>query len=333
MVQRRCAALVMIVLGVGTTTSVLAQSAPVSKDPESTLVGRENAACQATETIALDRWLTCQHIKVRESFEDDQSEQRPAVFAFESGNSEKNYYKVDVGVRFRANQLFESLLWYPALEVHRSSETQEPINNKSAALKLEYYPFPGDASGPGLALPTRAVKPFFLLDGKATLDSQGHTTTGSTSLLLSFRTSGQFPFPPPGQGVRCGAARLVCFRYHPYLGVEHFNHLRVGPEEDGNRFSGQFAVGKLSIELYPIPLPAFRPLEILARGEYRNRLTSDNSVAREAYSWSAQVNWYLDKGQSIALGLDYEDGRSPDNNFVLAHRYGLSIKLKLNQVD
>lgn len=325
---------VLVALGLGAASGEsIAQEAPVSRNSAERITGREDSSCKGDDLVALARWFTCHHIKVRESFESEQAEKKPAVIAFDSGNSEADYYKVDVGVRFRANQLFESLLWYPTVELHRSTAEKEPINKKSAALKLEYYPSPGDATGGGLPRPVRRIKPFFLLEGKATRDSQAHQTVGSASLLTSFRTSGQFAFPGPGQGVRCGSAKLVCFRYRPYFGIEHFNRLKVGPEGATSDFDGSFAVGKVGVEIYPIPLETFRPLEILMEGQYRNRLNSNDAVKRETYSWSAQLNWYLDEAQSIAIGVDYEDGRSPDNNFVYGHRYGIALKFKLNTVD
>lgn len=302
-------------------------SADVTSAESLRAVAKEQEECRSDDLTGLARWFACRRIKVRKSFDSEQDEAKPASAAFESGSSD-DYYKIDVGARLKPDTLGENTLWYPVLEFHRSSQTAEQINKKALALKLEYYPFAGDGSGPGLQVPTQAsVKPYVLLDGRATRDSVNHQTVGSLEALVSFRSAGPVKFGP-GRPHRCGGAALHCFRWRPYLGLEHLNRLAVGPEGNQSDFDGNLGVAKLDLESYPLPGAGYRVLELLVGAEYRNRLSSDIIIPEHSYAWSAELNWYLDKAQSIAIGIDYEDGRSPATNFVSTHRYGLALKFK-----
>lgn len=288
-------------------------------------------ACGDGDAIAFVRWLECRQLVVRKSFESDKDAAMPAALAFESGSKEHDYYNVDIALRINKRQLGSSWIVYPVLEAHRSTQTANKVNNKSGALKLEFSPFKGDIAGSDL-LPvgeSTGLRPYFLFDAKALRDSQNSQSVGNFNAQVALKSIGQVRFGP-GRPLRCGSI-LHCFRYRPFIGLEHFHNLVVGPEDARTRFSGNLGVVRLSIEAYPFANMSFRTVELLAQGEYRNRLSSHETVPDKAYLWSAQVNLYLDKAQSIAIGFDYEDGRGPDSNFVAANRYGLSLKFKFSE--
>jgi hypothetical protein len=223
----------------------------------------------------------------------------------------------------------DSLQLYPTVELHKSSESNNEIDKKSAALKLEYYFMAADGGGTGLGIPQGAsIRPYMLLDTKVTRDSQAHETEGSASVLFSLRSVGPVTFGP-GRPIRCATSdHLHCFRWRPYLGLEHYNRFAVGPDDAKSNFTGNVDVTKVEIEFYPVHAERYRMLEFIAGGEYRNRLSSSDAMPRNATLWTGQLNWYLDKAATVALGADFTNGRGPDNNFVHDNRYGLSIKLK-----
>jgi hypothetical protein len=299
----------------------------------------QNKECTDAQQTALARWLACHDIKVRKAFDGAEAEQQPASVNFESAEGEADFYSVDLGVRFPRYEMSTksaSHFIYPTVEAHRSTSSDEQINKKSVALRYEFFPQVGDVRAPLLPgvlppPPSKATtKPWFVTDVEAVRDSQAHKSFISSSALATLRSAGGGW--RPGQPIRCVKDGPVCARWQPYIGLEYFNDLPVGPEDVRTFYSGSFSLARLNAEFRPFRTFEHAPFELIGTLEYRDRLSSSSRAPASATSWSIEANYYLDAAATVALGLTYSQGRNPTNNFVEEDKYSLALKFKFTDL-
>lgn len=115
----------------------------------------------------------------------------------------------------------------------------------------------------------------------------------------------------------------------PYLGVEQYSNL---PEVIANVSSKtstvdpSYVMARYYLEYWPAAHSAGKGWQFVAAYSYREALNTEG-VQHAAVS-TAGINYYFDEKERFAVGLDYENGRLPTNNFVQIEKTSFSFKAK-----
>jgi hypothetical protein len=120
-------------------------------------------------------------------------------------------------------------------------------------------------------------------------------------------------------------------RYAPYLGIERHTNL-VLEKKNFPTISGVSLTDvafHLQVDLYPFNM-ASRPgwFEIIGTTAVRWKIGGDDAVEDTLVFTSVGANAYFDKARHFAVGVDWENGRKPINNFDRQHNTSVGFKIK-----
>ena len=96
--------------------------------------------------IKASEWMTDKAISLRHSFDGSKNENKPASFSFkEDHKSDNDFINVDVAVKISDYEFLRnsrgSLLLYPKVEWHKSTDSSDLKNKLEGGINLEYIPF------------------------------------------------------------------------------------------------------------------------------------------------------------------------------------------------
>lgn len=278
-------------------------------------------------------WFSRHNVSVRKVFDGTKDEQNPAslFYAREPTGRDREFSSIDVAVKVSEWELLasrpsSSLLVYPVVDYHRSTNAGKLVNKAGAAARIEFRPVglwtPSGADTAGTAVVPGTwwrVAPTFILDGKLARDWQGRTNETRVGLQV-FPTSNLRGLPGSNVRNRRGA---YLGRYYPYVGVEHY---RFGGAAADTSVAAAYA--RLWLEAWPITTPTQQFLQLTAELTSRHRLSGDRTMPRQLSDAALGANLYLDGNGHVAIGVDYANGRDATQRFARRERTSAGLKIK-----
>jgi hypothetical protein len=292
------------------------------------LAAQTPAGQPASEGQVID-WLKANDFSVRKTFDGkSKDESEPARFSYSKASGLEGYWLVDLGIKIKEWELCDctgkSLLLYPVVEWHKTTNTLDPLNKFKIGAALDTHW--GD-------LRTQSVAPVALFKASYERDALNDLNSQIYSVLVGIQgvnKAGGGNTWLPMSHINDVNGNLV-FRYAPFAGLEHFDNLKIDrkglPTIDPTRLTA-FSF-HLQVDLYPLNRPT-NPgwLELVGTFAHRRKIGGDDTVEDSLSFVTASLNVYFDHGRHFAIGGDYEDGRSPKSNFTRQHSTGVALKIK-----
>lgn len=296
------------------------------------LLGASAGAEEPKKRNAIATWLERKGISIRKAVDGSRNESKPAAVTWvDDSTKDGQFYLVDLAVRFRERELVNegdgSLLLYPAVEWHKSTQSGRKADQLSGSLRFEYRPFAlagytSDNKRVPPLVPTqvlRAVSPLILGSIKYSEDlaREDDEIGGSVFLSLTSNKRGL-----PGAAFRSGDGAFRG-RYYPYVGLERFE-----PTIDGTKAGVEFLTARLYFEVYPITSLTHQYMQVVFEYTYRDRIGGDGFSGDSASELSLSVNLYLDDHGNLAIGYDYVKGEDPRNAFLDREISSVALKFR-----
>lgn len=287
-------------------------------------------AAQAPDPIGT--WISSRGIAVRKVFDGTREEQNPAsIFLVREPRAQDPEFSIiDVAVKVREIEwnpwTSASILAYPVVDYHRSTNAAKLVNKSGGAGRIEFRPVglstppPSGAAGPmPAALGTYwGVAPTFIFDAKLSRDWESKKNETKIALQVFPTTNIR---GGPGSSIRRGDGTVVA-RWYPYAGVERYD-LRAA--SDTTFITG---LGRLWLEIWPIATPQLRFLQVIVDATSRHRIGGDVTMPNQLSDLTVGGNLYLDGNGHVGLGVDYANGRDATQRFARRERTTLGLKVK-----
>jgi len=279
-------------------------------------------------------WLKKQGVSVRRTFDGSKNENQPA--SLQMVESEKpqddSYFLADVGVKVAEFEFGRtpdlSLVIYPVLEWHRSTQRDKAVDNTSLSVKGEFRPFPlrlqevaGDApEGVPAGNKGLTIAPTFLGEVGRYWDEAADSSVTKVALSV-FPTSNIEGWP--GSDIRDRNDVFRARYYVPYVGVERWESRGLWEGATGSFFTLRGYV-----EIVPIATTEREYLELIS--DYTHRLLIDgrDPVPNNTSIWTTSLTLYPNGTRHIGIGVDYSSGRDPSKSFNEVRRWSLGLKAK-----
>ena len=292
------------------------------------------AAAQAPDPVG--KWFSDRGIAIRKVFDGSKDEQNPAsIFLVrEPTGKDRTFASIDVAAKVREVEwnpgTSGSVLLYPVVDYHRSTNASTPVDKAGGTARLEVRPVglsvprPPDASGPAPTLVGTywSVAPTFILDAKLSRDwtSQNNEQRYSIQVFPTGLRKGL-----PGSSIR--GPKGTFFRYYPYVGLERY---RFGTS--GTDMTLTAGLARLWLEAWPVPTPTAQFLQMTFDLTGRRRIGNEARLPSQLSDVALGATVYLDgrggDNSHVGIGVEYANGRDVTAQFARRERATIGLKVK-----
>jgi hypothetical protein len=296
-----------------------------------TLLTAHAAAAQTPDPLG--KWFSDRGISIRKVFDGSKEEQNPASIFFvrEPTGKDREFASTDVAAKVSEIEwnpgTSASVILYPVIDYHRSTNAAKLINKAGGSARLELRPVgltaptPPDANAP---LPTLKghywpIAPTVIVDAKLARDWASKTTESRYGVQL-FPTSNIRGLP--GSDFRSGSGAFLG-RYYPYVGVEHH---RFGGSGHDTTLTVSFV--RLWVEMWPITTPTMQFLQLTFDLTSRHRVGGESTMPSQLSDAALGANLYLDGNGHVGVGIEYANGRDAAQRFARRERTTIGLKVK-----
>lgn len=285
-----------------------------------------NLFAQDSTLIKMQSWLTDNNFSIRKTFDGSKNENKPAGVSFQENHKSNNdFFNIDIALKLSQLELLEnkksSLIIYPKLEWHKSTDSTDLKNKIDAGINFEYIPFGLKAPNLPDGLPNDGLKvsPWF----QGTSSFKRNFISNSNEMKFTFQVSlaSNYQFLP-GSEIRDSKGNFRA-RYYPYLGVEHYNLPNFNATGNTEIFSTYYF--RLFSEIWILP----QSLQLTLDGTYRQVLDNNTSIRKKLPLLSTSIYFYPGKQENFAIGYEYLHGYNNDNTFNLVQISSLKLAWKI----
>jgi len=127
------------------------------------------------------------------------------------------------------------------------------------------------------------------------------------------------------------------FYYLPSIGLEHYSKLALKEQQFGQSVqlaapvSGSFYTLALNFFLNPFPATFNEQLTIIGTITQRIRFAGDPSIPKDSTLSQLSLTYFFDRSRNYGFGVDYQNGRDPDRNFVAQTRTSVGLKFQIGK--
>lgn len=310
----------------GVTPVRLMAQVPAPQAPTSAATPRADSA-QAEPVDLLGNWFTKYGLSLRKSFNGTKDEQSPASIFFtrEPTGKDDEFTAIDVGVKVSEVELLarfpsRSLLVYPVLEYHRSTNGAALLNKAGGTGRAEFRPWglrvPSTGSLPGT---WRTWLPLIIVDGQFSRDwgaNANESRFGAQASIAGARAG--WPAAP----IR-DSARAIRARYYPYVGVDRYRYAATTAD-----IWATVAYARLFLEVWPVTTLAQQFVQVTVDAASRQRVGQDPSLPRQLSDVAVAANVFLDGFGHVGIGVEYANGRDATARFARRERTSIALKVK-----
>jgi len=285
-----------------------------------------SSASEVTSAAPIDR--LAQYITVRKSFTGTTKDANaPATIVVETASPGSSDTAVDIGVKGKLPDFGTdpfTLNLSPAIEWHKSTLEENPVDKLSIDATLFVARFLStfnDYIGSDLKY---KIARDFVLDNNP-----------NSIVWRIFYHTGERPGPWPGLHLKLNGEEL--FYYLPSIGIEHYSKLALKEQQFGQSVqlappvSGSFYALALNFFLNPFPATFNEQLSIIGTITQRIRFAGDPSIPKDSTLSQLSLTYFFDRSRNYGFGVDYQNGRDPDRNFVAQTRTSIGLKFQIGK--
>lgn len=272
------------------------------------------------------RWLMENNFSIRKTFDGSKDENKPASLMFRENHKTLNdFFNVDLGVKIAEFELLEntgsSLIFYPKVEWHKSTDSTDFKNKIDAGVNFEFFPFGLKSPHLGADLPNKGavIAPWF--QGTSSFKRNIIDKVFETKLALQMSFASNYDFLP-GTPLR-DKNHEFRLRYYPFFGVE-YNRL---PDLVSKGITEEFASYFIRIfaEIWIIP----RTIQLNIDGTYRHIINNKSSIRTWLPIAKPSIYFYPGKQEVIGVGFEYRNGYDTDARFQLVELTSITLNVKI----
>jgi len=87
----------------------------------------------------------------------------------------------------------------------------------------------------------------------------------------------------------------------------------------------------LNFFLNPFPATFNEQLSIIGTITQRIRFAGDPSIPKDSTLSQLSLTYFFDRSRNYGFGVDYQNGRDPDRNFVAQTRTSIGLKFQIGK--
>lgn len=279
-------------------------------------------------------WLKEHGIAVRRTFDGSKNESQPASLQMVESDKpqDDSYFLADAAIKVGELELDPtpamSLVFYPVLEWHRSTQQDKAVDNTSLSVKGEFRPFllrmqpvPGTPpAGVPAVNPGWTVAPTFMGEVGRYWDEEADSSVTKFALSV-FPTSNIEGLP--GSDIRDRSDAFRARYYAPYVGVERWESKGLWEGE-----AASFMTLRGYLEAVPLGTREREYLELISEYTHRWRIGGGDPVPSDLSLWITSLTLYPNGTRQVGIGVDYSTGRDPSKGFSEVRRWTLGLKAK-----
>lgn len=289
---------------------------------------------EAQQLDSAFKWLKEHGVSVRRTFDGSKNENHPASLQMVESEQpqDDSYFLADVGIKVGEFEFGRgpdlSLVIYPVVEWHRSTQQDKAVDNTSLSLKGEFRPFPlrlqrvPGPPPPGVVVDSGGwtVAPTFMGEVGRYWDEAADSSVTKVALSV-FPTSNIEGWP--GSDIRDGSGAFRARYYAPYVGIERWESKGLWEGE-----TGSFLTLRGYVEFVPLGTDTREYLELISDYTQRWRVGGRDPVPTDLSIWTTSLTLYPNGTRQIGVGVDYSKGRDPSKSFNEVQRWTLGLKAK-----
>jgi hypothetical protein len=279
-------------------------------------------------------WLKEHGVSVRRTFDGSKNENQPASLQMVESDKpqDDSYFLADAAIKGGELELGTtpalSLVFYPVLEWHRSTQQDKAVDNTSLSVKGEFRPFPlrmQQVHGPlpaGVPAgnPGWSVAPTFMGEVGRYWDEAADSSVTKVALNV-FPTSNIEGLP--GSDIRDRSGAFRARYYAPYVGFERWESRGLWEGE-----TASFMMLRGYLEAVPMGTLQREYLEFISEYTHRWRIGGGDPVPNDLSLWVTSLTLYPNGTRQVGIGVDYSTGRDPSKGFSEVRRWTLGLKAK-----
>jgi len=279
-------------------------------------------AVHAEESASPLTWLKNHGVQIRKTFNGtSQDALAPAAFSYDKSDDD-SFTRADLGFKY-AFWPFDGDAAAPvtaslAGEYHRSTKQFEEVDKQTGALSID----------------TLLGPETWDFVGNLSYDLTHDSVKSQTTRVIALRTGFAFNESPlPHSDIRLGETLFL--RYLPTAGIEHYDNLAVTQQQGDQEVtlaeavSVSTAFARMNVELRPFYGALGSRVVLTGTYTYRQRLNGSTAVKDDTYLLESSLDWYLDDGLQVAIGVSYQRGYDPGRNFLKQEITSIGLKLKV----
>ncbi len=281
---------------------------------------------QESSSNKINDWITKNNISIRKSFDGTKNENKPAGISFQENHvTNSGFFNIDAAVKLNQLEFISdsrsSLILYPKIEWHKSTDSTDLKNKLDGGINIEYIPFGLKSPGLPANLPNKGLVVSPLIQGTSSFRRNFIQNSNEIKAVAQISFVSNYNFLP-GTILR-DKNRNFRLRYYPYLGIEHyrlFDFLNTG---ETAVLSTYFI--RLFAEIWVLP----QTLQLTIDGTYRQVLKSNSSIKTHLPLLLTSLYFYPGKQDNFAIGYEYSHGYNNDNSFNLIQLSSLKLAWKI----
>lgn len=290
------------------------------------LVSSINVMAQDSTFIKVTNWLTQNNVSVRKTFDGSKNENKPAGVSFQENHKSKNdFFNIDVAVKLSQLELLgnrkSSLIFYPKVEWHKSTDSTDLKNKLDGGINFEYIPFGLKSPNLPNGLPNEGLKISPWIQGTSSFKRNFISDANEMKIALQVSLVSNYNYLP-GSNIRDSKGNFR-LRYYPYLGFEHYRLPDFITKGKTETFSTYYL--RLFSEIWILP----QTLQLTVDGTYRQILNNKSSIKTHLPTLSSALYFYPGKQENFAIGYEYSHGYNNDNTFNLIQISSLKLAWKI----
>ena len=271
-----------------------------------TVIAAGFAAGQDSSMIQIANWMKVHNISIRKTFDGSKNEKKPAGLSLiEDHLSENDYLNVDLAVKLSELELMKkkrsSLVLYPKIEWHRSTDSLYLKNKLNAGINFELFPFSIKSYKISPGLPNKGLVMAPWLQGSSSFKRNFIDNVyelkllGQISLVSNYKYFPGYLFRDSNDNYR-GI-------YYPYFGIEY----NCVPDLIEKGYTEKFSafLVRLFIDLWISPQTIQLNIDVI----YRRILNQSTQIR-------------------ISIGYEYKHGYDPEIKYKLAQISSFKINMK-----
>jgi len=281
---------------------------------------------QDSTIIRLKNWLEEKNFSIQKTFDGSRNENKPASIAFqENHRSPNDFFHLDLGIKLSELELLKntgsSLLFYPKVEWHKSTDSTDLKNKIDGGLNFEFIPFglkspdlPGGIPNKGLIL-----APW--IQGSSSVRRNFIEDVFEMKLAAQVSLVSNYKFLP-GYIFRDKEKNFLA-RYYPYIGYEYYRLPDLITKAHTEKFSTVFV--RLFFDIWIVP----RAVQFNLDGTYRRIINNDSAIRTRLPIMASSIFFYPGRQEVISIGYEYTHGYDTYSKFQLIQLSSLKLSVKI----
>lgn len=284
------------------------------------------AYCQDSSILKIANWLTTNNFSIRKTFDGSKNEGKPASFLYRENHKTPNdFFNIDLGVKLSELEVLKhsssSLIIYPKLEWHKSTDSTDLKNKLDGGVNFEFIPFGLKAADLPEGLPNKGAVIAPLFQATTSFKRNLIDKVSETKLAFQFSLVSNYNFLP-GSSVRDKNDNLI-LRYYPYFGLEYYSSPDLISKGVTEKFSTYFI--RLFAEVWIIP----KTLQLNLDGTYRQIINNKSSIRTWLPLVSPSLYFYPGQQESFGIGYEYRHGYDSEAKYQLIQLSSLTLNIKI----